>query len=81
MTKTSRVLRGLKRKLSDANFGLNMGLTLATLTELEHVSWKLQSKNVTLPEGYCLISQKYHTFHPITQTPGRILLRSTKCSL
>jgi hypothetical protein len=49
---------GLKRKLSDANFVLNMGLMLNALTELEHLSLKLQDRKVTLPEAHRLISQK-----------------------
>jgi phosphoribosyl-dephospho-CoA transferase len=66
-------MRGLKRKLSDTNLALNMGLMLDALTELEHPSQKLQSRNVTLPERYCLICQKYHMFQSITKTPERIL--------
>jgi hypothetical protein len=50
---------GLKRKLSDANFVLNMGLMLDALTELEYLSLKLQDRKVTLPEAHRLISQKY----------------------
>jgi hypothetical protein len=51
---------GLKRKLSDANFVLNMGIMLNSLTELEHLSLKLQDRKVTLPVAHRLISQKYH---------------------
>jgi hypothetical protein len=61
---------GLKRKLSDENFELNMGLMLDALTELEHLSLRLQDRKVTLPEAYHLISQKYHVFQSMTQNPG-----------
>jgi hypothetical protein len=45
----------LKRKLSDANFVLNVGLMLDALAELEHLSLKLQDRNnVTLPEAHHL---------------------------
>jgi hypothetical protein len=60
----------LKRKLSDTNFVLNMGLMLDALTELEHLSLKLQDRKVTSPEDHYLISQKYHVFQSVTQNPG-----------
>jgi hypothetical protein len=37
---------GLKRKISDANFVLNMGLMSDALTELEHLSLKLQDRKL-----------------------------------
>jgi hypothetical protein len=43
---------GFKRKLSDINFVLNMGPLFDALTELEHLSLKLQEKKITLPEAY-----------------------------
>jgi hypothetical protein len=61
---------GLKRKLSDANSALNMGLMLDALTKLQHLSLKLQDRNVTLSEAHHLISQKYHVFQSMTQNPG-----------
>jgi hypothetical protein len=60
---------GLKRKLSDANFVLNMGSMLDALTELEYLTLKLQDRKVTLPEAHHLISQKYHVFQKMTQNP------------
>jgi hypothetical protein len=50
---------GFKRKLSDANFVLYMGLMLDAMTELEHLSLKLQDRKVTLPEAHHLISQNH----------------------
>jgi hypothetical protein len=61
---------GLKRKLSDENFVLNTGLMLDALTELEHLSLKLQDRKVTLPEVHRLIYQNYHVFQSMTQNPG-----------
>jgi hypothetical protein len=36
-----------------------MGFMLDALTELEHLTLKLQDRKVTLPEAHHLISQKY----------------------
>jgi hypothetical protein len=49
---------GLKRKCSDENFVLNMGLMLDALTQLKHLSLKLQGRKYTLPDAHRLISQK-----------------------
>jgi hypothetical protein len=59
---------GLKRKISDPIF-FNMGLMLDALTELEHLSLKLQDRKVKLPEAYRLICHKY-VFRSVTQNPG-----------
>ena len=61
---------GLKRKLSDVNFVLNMGLLFDALTELEHLSLKLQEKKITLPEAHHLVLVKYHVFQSMANNPG-----------
>ena len=53
---------GLKNKLCDINFILNMGLMLDALIELEHLSKKLQDRQTSLPDAHRLITLKYHTF-------------------
>jgi hypothetical protein len=68
----------LKRKFSDSNFVLNIGLMLDALTELEHLSLKLQDRKVTLAEAHHLISQKYHVFQSVTQTQGNFM---KKCKM
>ena len=45
---------GLKKKLCEVNFILNMGLMLDALIELEHLSKKLQDRLVSLPETHRL---------------------------
>jgi hypothetical protein len=47
-----------------------MGLVSDALTELEHLSLKLQDRKVTLSEAERLISQKYHVFQSVTQNLG-----------
>jgi hypothetical protein len=43
---------------------------LDALTDLEHLSFKLQDRKVTLPESHRLISHKYHVLQSMTQNPG-----------
>jgi hypothetical protein len=43
---------------------------LDALTELEHLSFKLQDRKVALPEAHRLISQECHVFQSMTQNPG-----------
>jgi hypothetical protein len=70
---------GLKTILCDAYFMLNLGLMLDALTMLEHLSLKLQYREVILPKAHYLIFQKYHVWINDSK-PGGILRRSTKCS-
>ncbi|XP_065645708.1 E3 SUMO-protein ligase KIAA1586-like [Hydra vulgaris] len=49
---------GLKNKLCDINFILNMGLILDALIELEHLSKKLQDRQTSLPDVHRLENEK-----------------------
>lgn len=42
---------------------------LDSLTELEHLSWKVQDRQVMLPEAYHLIPLKYYVFKPMVRNP------------
>ena len=61
---------GLKNKLCDINFILNMGLMLDALIELEHLSKKLQDRQTSLPDAHRLITLKYHIFQSMRNNSG-----------
>nr|XP_047139105.1 E3 SUMO-protein ligase KIAA1586-like [Hydra vulgaris] len=61
---------GLKNKLCDINFILNMALMLDALIELEHLSKKLQHRQSSLPDGHWLITLKYHIFQSMRNNSG-----------
>jgi hypothetical protein len=47
-----------------------MGLLFDAVTELEHLSLKLQEKKITLPEAHHLVSVEYHVFQSMANNPG-----------
>jgi hypothetical protein len=47
-----------------------MGLLFDALTELEHLSLKLQEKEISLTEANNLVSVKYHVFQSMTNNRG-----------
>jgi hypothetical protein len=64
---------GFKRKLSSVNFVVNMGLMLNIfddLTELWHLSNKLQDIKTALSEAHRPIYLKYHVFQSMIHDPG-----------
>ncbi|XP_065671985.1 E3 SUMO-protein ligase KIAA1586-like [Hydra vulgaris] len=61
---------GLKNKLCDINFILNMGLMVDALIELEHLSKKLQDRQTALPDAHRLITLKYHIFQSMRNNSG-----------
>ncbi|XP_065640484.1 E3 SUMO-protein ligase KIAA1586-like [Hydra vulgaris] len=61
---------GLKNKLCDINFIINMGLMLNALIELEHLSKKLQDRQTSLPDAHRLITLKYHIFQSMRNNSG-----------
>jgi hypothetical protein len=68
---------GLKRKLCEANFVLNIGLMLDALTEPENLSLKLQDRKVAVPEACC---SELSCVSINDSKPRGISRRSTKCS-
>uniref|UniRef100_H3AY60 HAT C-terminal dimerisation domain-containing protein n=1 Tax=Latimeria chalumnae TaxID=7897 RepID=H3AY60_LATCH len=75
-SKQQATYKGLKNRLTDTSFVLNMGLLFDALVELEELSLELQKRSTTLMRAHKLFEQKCLVFESMLQNPGEHFLIS-----
>uniref|UniRef100_H3AKH7 HAT C-terminal dimerisation domain-containing protein n=1 Tax=Latimeria chalumnae TaxID=7897 RepID=H3AKH7_LATCH len=75
-SKQRATYKGLKNRLTDTSFVLNMGLLFDALVELKELSLELQKRSTTLMHAHKLVEQKCLVFESMSQNPGEHFLIS-----